>query len=56
MLLCSSNGRRDPTFGRRRGKEHGVLAPGSETLRQKDCRKQNLWRDLYEVTEGAARG
>jgi hypothetical protein len=40
-----SNGRRY-SVKRAEGAKDVVLTLGLETLRQKNCRKQNLWRDL----------
>ncbi len=36
------------------GARDRVLALCLETLRQKDCCKQNPWRDLEEVAEGVS--
>ena len=46
VLKFYSGGRRCPIVGSRRGKRHRVMTLRLETLRQKNYRKQSLWRDL----------
>ena len=45
----------DTLYREPKGKNSVESDSGYETLRQKDYRKRNLWRDRYKGTEGAVR-